>query len=101
MGGNPTAVAHEHAEIARNQFNDYVNYVLNNKDEWNWPEVDRLAAIANDADRELDAARDLALNECSCLPDLPDGRVNGGRGTVCGVCAADSSDEIPFEGSGL
>ncbi len=90
---NPVAVAFEHAEIARKVYNDHINYVLNNKDDWNWPEVDRLAAIANDADRELLAARDHALNECSCLPDLPDGRVNGGRGTVCPVCTADSARE--------
>ena len=97
---NPVAVAHEHAEISRKVYNDQINYVLNNKDEWNWPEVDRLAAIANDADRELEAVRHTALNECSCLPDLPDGRVNGGRGTLCPVCTADSAD-IPFEGSGI
>ena len=24
--------------------------------------------------------------ECTCLPDLPDGRVNGGRGYVCPAC---------------
>ena len=36
--------------------------------------------------------------ECTCLPDLPDGRINGGRGHVCPACAAEyqDSDEIPF-----
>ena len=98
---NPVAVAFEKAEIAQKVFNDHINYVLNNIDaEWNWPEVNRLAKIANNADRELEAVRHTALNECSCLPDLPDGRVNGGRGTLCPVCTADSADndEIPFGG---
>ena len=36
--------------------------------------------------------------ECTCLPDLPDGRVNGGRGGCCLVCEADShDDEIPWQ----
>jgi hypothetical protein len=30
--------------------------------------------------------------ECTCLPDLPDGRVNGGRGGCCPVCEADSKE---------
>ena len=36
--------------------------------------------------------------ECTCLPDLPDGRINGGRGTVCPVCAENRNDEIPIGG---
>ena len=32
--------------------------------------------------------------ECTCLPDLPDGRVNGGRGGCCPVC----EDEIYIGG---
>ena len=35
--------------------------------------------------------------ECTCLPDLPDGRVNGGRGGCCPACEADSSKEIPWQ----
>ena len=100
---NPVAVAFEKAEIAQKVFNDHINYVLNNKDDWNWPEADRLAAIANDADKVLLDARHDALNpqECTCLPDLPDGRINGGRGRVCDAHAAEDNDEIPFEGSGI
>lgn len=43
------------------------------------------------------------LQECTCLPDLPDGRVNGGRGEVCPACKRwieihnESVEEIPFE----
>lgn len=91
MTSNSVAVAYEHSEIARKVYNDHINYVLNNVDvEWNWPEVDRLAAIANDADRELEAARDRALNECSCTPNSD----------ACPVCLADNreryGDSIPF-----
>ena len=32
--------------------------------------------------------------ECTCLPDLPDGRSRG----VCYACGADTTDEIPFGG---
>ena len=89
---NPVAVAHEHVQIARKVYNDHINYVLNNKDDWNWPEVDRLAAIANDADRELEAARHDALNTCACTP----------VSDACPVCIKDNKerygDSIPFGG---
>jgi hypothetical protein len=62
MGGNGVAVAFEHAEIACKVYNDYVNYVLSNKDDINWTELDRLAKIANDADRELEVARHKEIN---------------------------------------
>ena len=90
---NPVAVAFEKAKIADEQYRSYWDYCVHSGDPVNYNEVDRLAAIANDADRELEAARYDALNECSCLPDLPDGRVNGGRGTLCPVCTADSAQE--------
>ena len=46
-----------------------------------------------------DYRRVIILEECSCLPDLPDGRVNGGRGGCCPVCEVESrDDEIPFGG---
>jgi hypothetical protein len=35
-----------------------------------------------------DKETDDLLAECTCLPDLPDGRVNGGRGHVCASCQA-------------
>ena len=38
-------------------------------------------------------AQDRELNECSCLPDLPDGRSRG----HCLVCEADSREEIPWQ----
>lgn len=35
--------------------------------------------------------------DCTCLPDLPDGRINGGRGVPCPVCLARHYDNaIPF-----
>ena len=35
--------------------------------------------------------------ECTCLPDLPDGRSNGGRGGCCPVCSRTRiEDEIPY-----
>jgi hypothetical protein len=44
-----------------------------------------------------DYRRVTILEECSCLPDLPDGRSNGGRGGCCLVCEADSQrEEIPY-----
>ncbi len=46
-----------------------------------------------------DYRRVTILEECSCLPDLPDGRVNGGRGGCCLVCEAEGQrEEIPFGG---
>ena len=92
---NPVAVAHEHAQIARKVFNDHINYVMNNKDEWNWPEVDLLAAIANDADRELEAARHDALNPCQHKNSsmtgsmwFSGGEVDDNFVTVCEDCGA-------------
>ena len=85
-------VAAEHARITQQVYDDYIEEMLNNGVPGiEWTEVDKLAERANDADRELEAARYDALNpqECTCLPDLPDGRVNGGRGTLCPVCTAD------------
>ncbi len=46
-----------------------------------------------------DYRRVTILEECSCLPDLPDGRSNGGRGGCCLVCEAEgksSGEEIPY-----
>jgi hypothetical protein len=90
MEGNPVAVAFEKAQVAQDVYNNYVNYVLNNGDDINWPELERLAKIANDADRELLDARDRALN-CTCTPDS----VN-----ACDVCVGDNreryGDSIPF-----
>ena len=94
-------VAEEHAQIARKVYDDYWIDSVHSGVPVNYNEVNRLAAIANEADRRLEAARHDALNDCSCLPDLPDGRVNGGRGRVCDAHAAEDNDEIPFEGSGL
>lgn len=37
-----------------------------------------------------------ALGECECLPDLPDGRINGGRGELCSSCQSRRGDDIPF-----
>ena len=47
-----------------------------------------------------DYRRVTILEECSCLPDLPDGRVNGGRGGCCSACKAeyDPDAPIPFGG---
>ena len=46
-----------------------------------------------------DYRRVTILEECSCLPDLPDGRSNGGRGGCCPACEAEKHDEeIPFGG---
>ena len=47
-----------------------------------------------------DYRRVTILEECYCLPDLPDGRVNGGRGGCCLVCemAYDPGVPIPFGG---
>ena len=91
---NPVAVAHEHSQIADKVFNDYVKFVLETPGEtWDYKHLNKLSRRANDADRKLLDAKHVARNECTCLPDLPDGRVNGGRGTVCPVCTADSAEE--------
>ena len=92
---NPVAVAFEKAKIADEQYRSYWDYCVHSGDAVNYDEVDRLAAIANDADRELEAARYDALNPCTCTL-LSD---------ACPVCVADNKerygDTIPFEGSGL
>ena len=93
----PQAVrtAKEHADIAQKQYDDYVEWCLNNGEPgMEWTELERLAEVANDADKELLEARDLALNSCTCTPDLPDGR----SGRVCAVCVAANGDSIPFGG---
>ena len=36
----------------------------------------------------------LSPQECTCIPDLPDGRSRG----VCYAHEADTTDEIPFDG---
>ncbi len=98
---NQVAVAHEHAAIAQAVYDKYVEDCLNNPDDpLNWSEIDKLGKIANDADSKLLAAKHDALNpqECTCLPDLPDGRINGGRGRVCDAHAAEDNDEIPYGG---
>ncbi len=81
---NPVAVAFEKAEIADEQYRSYWDYCMHSGDPVNYNEVDRLAAIANDADRELLAARHEALNpdECTCKPD----------GDACPVCVADNKE---------
>ena len=46
-----------------------------------------------------DYRRVIILEDCTCLPDLPDGRGNGGRGGCCPDCERDASrqkDEIPY-----
>ncbi len=47
-----------------------------------------------------DYRRVTILEECSCLPDLPDGRTNGGRGGCCPVCGTEYNPDtpIPFGG---
>ena len=45
-----------------------------------------------------DYRRVTILEECYCLPELPDGRSNGGRGGCCLVCDMESRAEIPFGG---
>ena len=62
--------------------------------------LDSAIEIFNPKDLYFAALREqiaLALppkEECTCLPDLPDGRVNGGRGGCCPVC----EDEIYIGG---
>ena len=84
----------EHAKIAEEQYRDYKDMVTHNGDAWNADVLYELQRRVYFANREL-----FATQECSCLPDLPDGRINGGRGHVCPACAVvDSTDEIPFGG---
>ncbi len=96
----PLAVtqAARRADEAQKEYDDNVDEQMNNGEpDWDWTELKRLAEIANDADRELLLARDKALNpekECTCTPDLPDGR----SGRVCAVCVAANGDDIPIGG---
>jgi hypothetical protein len=56
-------VAIENAADTQAEYDDYVNEMLNNGIPGiDWTELERLADIANDADRELLLARDIALN---------------------------------------
>ena len=86
-------VAAEHAIIARKEYDDYIDWVLNNGIPGiEWTEAEYLANRANDADDALKQARNKALNECSCTP-LSD---------ACSVCVAGNrhkyGDSIPFGG---
>jgi hypothetical protein len=90
-------VAEEKYDIAQRVYNEAVNYYLDN-DEWDQAHLDDLDTIAKTAYGEMMEVKHAALNECSCLPDLPDGRVNGGRGGCCLVCEAEGrDDEIPWQ----
>jgi len=94
-----------HAQDCVRDYNDRLNEIINNGIPGiDWTEVTLLANRANEAEAALELARDIALNpekyqECTCLPDLPDGRCF----PLCPVCKADidRQDGIPFEGSGL
>ena len=87
-------VAKEHAEITQAVYEDYWQYVMNSGEPTNWDVMESLANRANMAADDLLEARDVALNECSCTPDLPDGRT----GRVCAVCLNRDNNELPFEG---
>ncbi len=87
------ARASKHAEIAKKVYNDYINEMLNNGVPGiEWTEVDKLAKIANEADRNLLQAKHDALNECTCEPD----------GDACIVCVNSNrqrhGDTIPYGG---
>ena len=89
------SVAEEHARIARKVYDDYIEDCLNDPgNPLDWPEIDRLGRIANEAESTLLAARHEALNpdECTCKPD----------GDACPVCVGDNKDRygdtIPYGG---
>jgi len=83
---NAVTVAAEHARIAVDQYNSYWDFCLHSGDEINWPEMERLAKIANDAERALEQARHDALNECTCDPRSD---------MACPVCVADNKERYP------
>lgn len=41
-------------------------------------------------------AKARAEEECTCQPDLPDGRMNAGSGELCPACSARADRSIPF-----
>ena len=82
-------VAKEHAEITQAVYDDYWQYVMNSGEPTNWEVMESLANRAKMAADDLLEARDVALNECSCTPDLPDGRT----GHVCAVCLNREGDD--------
>ncbi len=56
-------VAAEHADKMQAEYDAYIEEMLHDgKPGIDWAELERYAEIANDADRELLVARDLALN---------------------------------------
>jgi len=87
-------VAQEKARVARQVYDDYIEWALHNGEpDIDWTQAATLANIANDADRELEDARELALNpECTCKPDSVE---------ACPACKGRYGDTIPFEGAGI
>jgi len=86
------------ARQANDEYNSYVDQGLDSGEGWDYSMLDTLRELANKADAELLAARDAELNECTCVPDLPDGRCF----PLCPVCKAEIDrkygDSIPFGG---
>ena len=81
------AVAREKQKVSKQVYLDYVSMVMNTRDDTNWPELDRLAKIANDAERQLDRARDDALN---------DSLIHGPLEETTEVVMVEDETEIPF-----
>ena len=94
------ARAAKKAEIAEGQYTEYVNLIVRTGDDWDFDVLEDLRDRANAADAELLQARHDALNECTCKPDLPDGRCF----PLCPVCKADIDRRygsgIPYEFGG-
>ena len=82
-----------HRDIARKVYDDYVNSQYQTMEPTNWPEIDRLARNANEADATLlSAMKETQKEPCTC---------NERTGSVCAPCYADNwdryADTIPYK----
>ena len=95
----PVLDALEHAHNCTREYNERLNAELNKGEAGgviDWTDVTILANRANDAERELLAARELALNTCTCSHDP------NREDATCPVCVAanrERSDGEIFYGS--
>ena len=92
---NAYAVALEHAQIADQVFEDFINYSMNAGPGTpiDWLELDKIAKRSNKADRVLvDIMKQVQDEPCSCDPVT---------GSICGPCWVDNQERyphIPFGG---
>ena len=91
---NALGRAIEHARIANQVYQDFINDAMNSGDKIDWWELNNLARRANEADSTLAALmKEVQGQPCTC---------NERTGSICAPCYADNfqryGDDIPIGG---